>query len=151
MSKVLRPSDRVAIVGVIAPGAKTAATYTSDWVDMGSFERIMAIIGWGTLGNGAELDAKLEQATDSSGTGAKDITGRAITQVSEDVTPQPNNNQKIIQCRGDQLDVNNGFTHARLSVTIGTATSDAQGLVLGLDPRYAPGSDNDLSSVTEIV
>lgn len=151
MSKVLRPSDRAAVVGVVNPAGLTATTHDTGWINMGDFERIMAIVAWGALGNGAELDAKLQQASDSSGTGAKDITGKAITQVSEDITPQPNNQQAIINLRAEELDVTNGFTHARLRITVGTATSDASGIVLGLDPRFGPASDNDASSVVEIV
>jgi hypothetical protein len=43
-------------------------------------KRLMAII-LGVLGAAATVDAKLQQATDTSGTGAKDISGKAITQL----------------------------------------------------------------------
>lgn len=151
MSKVLRPSDRAAVVGVIDPDALTATTHDTGWIDASKFERYMAIPMLGTLGESAEFDAKLQQATDANGTGAKDITGKAITQISEDVSPAPNDKQAIINLRADELDVNNGFTHFRMRVTVGTATSDGGGIVLGFDPHYGPASDNDLSSVAEIV
>lgn len=151
MSKVLRPSDRAAIVGVVDPDALTATTHSTGWIDASKFERFMAIAMYGDLGEGAEFDAKLEQATDSSGSGAKDITGKAITQVSADVTPQPADDQAIILLRADELDTENDFTHFRLTITVAAATSDGAGLVLGFDPRYAPASDNDAASVVEIV
>src|SRR3990167_6654914 len=102
MNKVLRPSDRAAIVGVVNPDALTATTHDTDWIDMGQWERLMGIPMWGTLGESAEFDAKFQQAKDSSGTDAKDITGKAITQVSEDVSPAPNNQQAIIDLRGEE-------------------------------------------------
>jgi hypothetical protein len=37
----------------------------------------IAVIKTGVLGASATVDAKLQQATDSSGTGVKDITGKA--------------------------------------------------------------------------
>lgn len=151
MSKVLRPSDRAAVVATIDPDVLTATTHDSDWVDMSKFERIMAIAMVGTLGEGAEFDAKLQQASDSSGTGAKDITGKAITQWTEDTSPVSEDKQAVINCRADELDVTNGFTHARLRITVGTASSDGGAVILGFDARQQPASDNDLSSVAEII
>lgn len=142
------PSDRVAVVGVIDPDANGAATYTSAWVAMADFQSIMAVIQTGTLGASATVDAKLEQASDSSGTGAKDVTGSAITQL---VKASNDDDQAVIQCNAEDLDLVNSFTHVRLSMTVGTATSDCGAIVLGLDPRYGPASDYDLASVQEIV
>lgn len=151
MGRVLRPSDRAALVGIIDPDAYAADTYVTDWIDMSLWQRIMAMPVWGDLGENATIDAKLEQATDASGSGAKDISGKAITQLDASETPQPNNQQAVINLTSEEMDANNGFTHARLSLTVGTATSDAGGIVLGFDPRYGPASDNDLASVAEIV
>lgn len=149
MSRVLRPSDQAAIVGTIDPDVLTAADHDSDWVDMSEFDRIMAIVMWGELGASGTIDAKLQQATDASGTGAKDITGKSIAQVIQGVTPA--DQQAVINLCADELDVTGGFTHARLLVTVGTASSDGGAVLLGFVPRYAPASDNDLSSVAEIV
>lgn len=149
MSFILRPSDRAAVVGVIDPDAYTANTYTTGWIAMADFERIMAIVMAGDLGTSATVDAKIEQATDGSGTGAKDVSGKAITQLTQAGTDS--NKQAIINMRAEELDVANGFTHVRLSMTVATATSDAGAIVLGFDAREMPASDNDLSSVDEIV
>lgn len=43
------------------------------------------------------------------------------------------------------------YTHFRLSVTMGTAGADLGAIVLGFDPLYAPASDNDASTVDEVV
>jgi len=142
-------SEEVAVVATVDPDALTAATHTSDWVDMTTFQQVMAIVMAGTLGSSATLDAKLEQATDSSGTGAKDITGKSITQLTQAGTDS--DKQAIINCRSDELDVAGDFTHVRLSITVATATSDGGGIVLGRRARYQPASDSDLASVDEIV
>lgn len=148
---ILRPSDRAAVVATVDPDVLTAGDHVSDWVDMSKFERILAIAKWGTLGSNATFDAKLEQAQNSGGTGAKDISGKAITQIDQSDSPDPSDGQALINCRADELDVNNGFTHVRLSITVATASCDGDGTVLGFDPRNGPASDNDLASVAEIV
>jgi hypothetical protein len=146
---VLRPSDVAAVVGVIDPDAYAAGTVTTGWIAMSKFEKLMAVVMAGELGTNATLDAKLQQATDSSGTGAKDITGKAVTQLTQAGTDS--DKQAVINLTADELDVSNGFDYVRLSMTVATATSDAGAIVLGFDARYAPASDNDASSVDEIV
>lgn len=146
--KTLKPSEMAAVVGVIDPDANGTGAYTTGWIDMSDFAAIMAIVMAGTLGASATLDAKLEQATDGSGTGAKDVPGSDITQL---VKASNDDDQAVIECFAEDLDLENGFTHVRLSMTVGTATSDSAGVVLGFGPRYAPASDHDLASVQEIV
>lgn len=142
-------SEQVAILDVIDPDVTTASTVVSAWIKVDDFYNFAAVVMAGTLGTSATVDAKLEQASDSSGTGAKDITGKAITQLTEAGTDS--DKQAIINLKPDELDLANDFTHFRLSVTVGTATSDLGAFVLGVNPRFAPASDNDDASVDEIV
>jgi len=150
MNGNLKPSDRAAVVGVIDPDLNTAGTVTTDWVNMADWGAVMGIVAAGTLGSSATLDAKLEQATDSSGTGAKDIDGKAITQLTQAGTDE-SDRQAVINLFANELDINNGFTHARLSLSVATASSDSSALLLGFDPRYGAASDSDATSVAEIV
>lgn len=142
-------SQRAAVAAVIDPDAYGAATYTTGWIAAADANRYMAIVMAGTLGSSATLDAKLEQATSAAGAGAKDITGKAITQLTQAGTDS--DKQAIINLRADELDLLNGFTHFRLSMTVGTATSDAGAILLAFDHRYGPASDNDIAAVDEIV
>ena len=143
-------SEKVALAAVIDPDVSPAAAYTSDYVDAGQFESMMAIIKAGTLGSSATLDAKLVQATDSSGTGVKDITGKAITQMTQAGTDQ-SDTQATIDVRAEELDMDNGFTHVALIITIGTATSDACGEILGFNSRSLSATAHQLASVGENV
>lgn len=143
-------SEEFAVVATVDPDVLTAAAHTSDWVDMSDFAQVMAIAFAGTLGSSATFDAKLQQATDASGTSAKDISGKSITQLTQAGTDQ-SDQQAIINCRSDELDVENGFTHVALVITVGTASSDGGGVILGRRARYQPASDSDLASVAEIV
>lgn len=145
----LKPSQRAAVVGVIDPDVTAAGTVTTAWVDMAKFESMMAVVMAGTLGSSATVDAKIEQATDSSGTGAKDVSGTDITQLTQAGTDS--DKQAVINLYSDDLDAANDFRWVRLSVTVGTATSDVGALLLGFDPVYGPASDDDAASVDEIV
>lgn len=149
MNRNLLASDRVAVVGVIDPDAYGAGAVSTDWVDMSKFATLMGVVKVGTMETGSTVDAKIEQATDASGTGVKDVAGKAITQLTEAGTDS--DKQAVINCRVDDLDIANDFTHARLTMTVAVDSSDACATVLGMDPRYGSASDNDLASVDEIV
>ncbi len=144
-----KPSEKAAIVATIDPASLTANTYVSDYVDMADFEQVMAILLLGAITTNGTVDAKLVQATDSSGTGVKDISGAAVTQLTK--AGSDDNKQVILQTRGDLLDVEGGFRYVALSVTTATAASLGAAVVLGFNPTYGPASDYDLASVDEIV
>jgi hypothetical protein len=145
----LNPSKRADVVGSIDPDAYAAGTYTTGWIDMSKFFSVLAVVMAGTLGASATLDAKIQQAQDSGGTGAKDISGLAITQLTQ--AGADSNKQALVNVMQSDLDRANNFAFVRLSMTIGTAASDAGGVVLGLDPRYGDAEANDKASVDEIV
>ncbi len=141
------PSEVAAVVATIDPDAYGTGEELSDAVDMSKIDQLLAIVMAGTLGASATLDAKLTQATTSGGT-YKDITGKAITQL---VKATDDDKQALINCRAEELDIDNDYRWVKLSMTVGTATSDAGALVLGFGERYGPASDGDLASVAEIV
>lgn len=143
------PSDRAAVVGVINPSSQAAGALSTGWVSMADWRNLMAIVVAGALGSSATLDAKIEQATSSGGAGAKDVDGKAITQLTQAGTDS--NKQAIINVRPTDLDYNNGFTHVRLTVTVATAASLTAALLLGFDRPHGVASDADAASVDEIV
>jgi hypothetical protein len=143
------PSDRAAIVGMISPVSQAAGAVSTGWIDMKNWGTLMGIIQAGVLGAAATLDAKFQQATDAAGTGAKDIPAKLITQLTQGGADS--NKQAVINLRQGELDIAGGFTYARLTLTVATAASLVSALVLAMDARYNPASDNDASSVDEIV
>lgn len=136
MNPNVKPSDHGTIVGAISPQS-TASTVTSGWIDAGAYAALRGIVITGVLGTSATVDAKFQQATDSSGTGAKDVTGSAITQIPK---ATGDNVQANINLYPEALDLANGFRYVRLSITVGTAASLVAGLVEGYDARYQPAS-----------
>jgi hypothetical protein len=144
----IKGSELVAVMGAINPSAQAAGAATSGWLSMAQFQKLVALVQVGTFGASATVDAKIQQATDSSGTGAKDVTGKAIVQM---LAAGGNNVQAEINLDAAELDVNNGFSYVQLSVTVGTAATGTAALVLGIAPRFLPGSDFNNASVAQIV
>jgi len=142
-------SSVTSVAGVIDPDAYPPGTYTTDWISLSTWGTLLALVLAGDLGAAATLDAKMEQATSASGTGAKEVTAKAITSLTK--AGGDDNKQALINLRADDLDVNAGYTHARLSLTIATAACDAGAVVLGLNPRYGTAAANDLATVDEII
>lgn len=147
--KTIPLAHAAGILGVIDPDVYTAAAYSTGWISTANFQDYMAIVMAGTLGSGATLDAKIEQATAAAGTGAKDLSGAAITQLTQAGTDS--DKQAVISFSADDLDIENGFNHFRLTMTVGTATSDAGGIVLGGSPRIGKATDGDAATVDEVV
>lgn len=139
------PSERVAVAAVINPGAQTTGAKNSGWVNAALYYRFLAIIATGTLGTSATLDGKWQAADDAAGNNPVDIPNGAITQV---VKASGDNKQVLHNLNVDEVPV--GKQYVRYVATVGTATSDAAVLVLGFDPRSAPASDADASSVAQI-
>lgn len=141
------PSEQCAVLGAIDPDAYTEAAYDSPWVALALWDRIQAIVMAGDLGSSATLDGKLVAAINSNGDSPADITGATITQLTQAGTDS--NKQAIINLATDTL-AGTAYTHVRLTMTVGTATSDAGAIVLGFGPKYAPASDNDAATVDSI-
>lgn len=154
MNSNVKPSNRVVVADVIDHDSYAPATLTTDYIAAKNFGNFMAIVLWGDLGANNTINAKFQQATDSSGTGVKDITSKAITAVVSTASPIPHNKQAVINCRADELDAANDFDYIRLSITLTSGaspntSSELGAVLLGLDARLEPGTD--ATSVVEVV
>lgn len=141
-------SEQIAVLATINPASQGAGTTNSGWVSMANVHRVMALIEVGTFGASATVDAKVQQAQDTSGTGAKDITGKALTQM---LAAGGDNKQAIINVEAQELDVANGFDCVQLSVTVGTAATGTSAVVLGVNPRFATADALNQAGVAQIV
>jgi len=142
------PSERAAVVGVIDPDAYAASTITTGYIPLKNFRRFMAVLAVGDIVSTGVLNAKLIGYTDDAGGGAADITGAAITAMTEAGTDS--NKQAVINLNTDAL-AGTALTHFRLSATLTVAGADFGAVVLGFDPLYGPASDSDATTVDEIV
>jgi hypothetical protein len=148
MEQNVKLSEQMAILGTINPASVAAGTVVSTWVSVANFNRLAAILQTGSLGASATVDAKLRQATDSSGTGAKDITGKSITQL---VKASNDNNQVVLDCSAEDVDATNGYGYVALSVTVGTAASLLSALMIGGNARFEPASAFNPTTVVQVV
>jgi hypothetical protein len=99
----------------------TNAQNNGGWLSMESYSRVMAYVEIGTWNGTDDLDeCRLQQASDSSGTGAKDLTTDASGGNYDTDNPvDADGNFVIIEARGEDFDVDNGFNHVRLYVAEG--------------------------------
>lgn len=107
---------------------------TTDWVSLAEYEGVFAYVQLGTWNATDDLDeCRLEQATDSSGTGAKDLTTDASGGNYDTAAPiDAAGNFVVLEAKSEDLDVANGFTHVRLYVAEGgnTGTDNVGGFLL---------------------
>lgn len=149
INSTIRPSVHAAPVAVIDPGNYAADTYTTGWISVAAWGAIMALIQVGTLAAGATVNAKLEQAKDNAGTGAKDIADKAITALTQ--AGNDGDKQAIINLFANELDTNEGFNHVRLSVTTAAAAVDLSAVLLGFYARYGSAEAGKAATVDEVV
>ena len=141
-------SELLSVLATIEPAAQAAGTVTTGWISVANYHGFLSLVQTGVLGTSATVDAKLQQAVDSTGTGAKDITGKAITQI---VKATGDNKQALINVKPEELDTVNGFGFVRLLLTVGAAASQTSAQVLGLNPRFAPADGSNLASVVQVL
>ena len=146
MNPNVKPSDRAVLLGVIDPQSATTAKSTG-WVNLGLYHSALAVVAVGALASTATVDAKIEQATSAAGAGAKNVTGRAATQLTQAGTDD--NKQVAINVTDDDLDVANSFAFIRLTVTPATAAALIFGALFGMDPKYGPGTA--IAALDEVV
>ena len=121
-------TDIISVQGLVEPVAGSS-TYTTGWIDAGSCCAWHAVVTSGAVTG--TVDAKIEQASDNSGTGAKDLTSSDITQLTAA-------GSALIQFKPSDLDTANDFNHVRLSITTSNAADVAAGVLSGIHARYAP-------------
>lgn len=139
------PSENIALLGRIAPAS--GAGGNTGWIAVAEFSKIVAV---GMIGaTDHDIDAKIEGATDGSGTGADDITGAAITQIGNATA---DNKDFMIEFKVSKL-AQLGFTHVRFSITgSGGSAALAAGALFGYEPgAVVPGVSRNAASVAQVV
>ncbi len=141
-----KASEFLALVASINPSSQAVGPLTTGWVSMANVRTLLAIISTGTLGALSTVDASLSQAVDATGTGAKAVTGKAITTLTG-----AGGVQSLINLQAHELDVANGYQFVELTLTVGVAASETAALLLGASTRYEPASAYNQTGVTQIV
>jgi hypothetical protein len=140
------PSQKLALAAVVDPKNGNNAANSTGWVSMVKFRQALFVLQTGAIDQ--TVDFKLQEAKDSSGTGAQDLTGKAITQLNNTNSSK----QALINVRAEELDVNLGYAFVRAVATVGNGTTSYISVVgIGLEPVLPPASGNNLSSVVQVV
>jgi len=126
------------------PDNMAAAVHQSAWFDMSIHHRAACILMVGDMGQGATVDLVLQEASDNAGTGAVNIAGKAIAQLTQ--AGGDGNDVCIIELRTEEMTP--GFDFVRAVLTIANAAVDASLITFGIVNRYAPVAT---ALVTEIV
>ena len=124
------PSENIALLA--------AAEGDTAWVHVGDYRRLMAIVAVNGAAS-ADLNVKIEQASDASGTGAADVADKAVTTVLQADAADA---QVIINVHRDN-DLVDEKPFVRITASEGSA------LLLGCEPRHAPVSH--AASVEQVV
>ena len=143
-----KASEMLAVLATIDPATQSAGAVSTGWISVANHLGFLALVQTGVLGTSATVDAKLQQALDSAGTGAKDISGKAITQI---VKATGDNKQVLVNVKPEELDTVNGFGFVRLTVTVGVAASITSAQLLGVNPRYAPAEVSNQAAVVQVI
>ncbi|WP_291996743.1 hypothetical protein [Candidatus Accumulibacter sp. ACC012] len=144
----LKGSETLSLLATIDPASQAAGTVTTAWISAANFHAFLALVETGVLGAAATLDAKIQQARDATGTGAKDVSGKAIRQI---VKASGDNKQALINLRPENLDSNNGFAFLRLSLTVEVAASLVAAKLIGVHPRYATAEVFNQATVVQVI
>ena len=131
------------IVGVINPANNNNNTFLSNAIDMSKWSELYVILQLGAID--ITIDMKLRDSATSGGTYA-DISGKAITQLTGGTQ---DNNQYIIGLKAEEL--NAGTQFVKVSVTVANGTSSLICLCVLGKAVYKPATDNDLTTVAQVV
>lgn len=140
-------SQVAGVVSTIDAAAQTIGTYTGDAIDMSKFDRVLFILDVGTMLSSATLDLTIGASTTSGGVYA-DLSGKAITQLT--AAGSDWYKQAIIEVTTMDVKAAGKRWIKPTLIALGS-TSDAAVIGVGYRPRYGPITDNDLSSVDEVV
>jgi len=142
-------SEQLSVLATLDPSNQAVGAANTGWVPLSGHLCLLALLQTGALATGATVDAKLQQAQDASGTGAKDVVGKAITQLTQAASGA--NRQALINLRAEELDVNNGFAYVRLVVTVAAAAANTSAQLLGVNPRLASADLANQAAVAQVV
>ena len=133
MSSLSKPSEKVGLLGVIDPDAYAAGTYVSTYAPIGLYHNALGVLHVGDMVATSTVTARMLQATDAAGTGAKVITGKLATTLTAAGTDS--NKQVLFNVSEHDLDHENGFAFVAIEVVVAMAASDMSAEVYGLDPK----------------
>lgn len=114
----------------------TNAQNAGGYLSMANYTRAYARVELGTWNASDDLDeCRIQQASDSSGTGVKDLTSDASGGNYDTDSPiDADGNFVVLEIRAEDLDIDSGFEHIRLYVAEGGNSGTDN--IFGILARY---------------
>lgn len=131
-----RTTEVTAVLGGAFPDSYAIGTHDTAYINISNYHRVFVFLIVGEMQAGATLACSLRQATSTAGAGAKAITGKSITQLTQ--AGGDGNDYIGIELRSEELDVAGGFDCISLRIVIAGAAVEAAAGMLGTVPRYVP-------------
>lgn len=125
-------SEHLAVLAQLVPVSSSTGQNMA-WTSAAGYGRFMAMIMVGAMTATGTVDAKLQMAKDSGGTGAIDIPGKAITQM---LAASDGSKIRMIDLKSDEIP--DTYTHIRLVLTAATAASLVAAVLFGEAADYRP-------------
>ena len=128
----------------INPASRTSAEATTGWLSMRDYHKFVAFIQCGLNAANATVDFTIYQATDDAGTGAKVVTGKAITTLGN----ANDNVVAAIELDSSELDVTGNFDWINVQMLVGGAAAClTAALCFRYQPRFKPVGVTNLQEV----
>jgi len=112
------------------------STRNSTWMLMENYHRGVLQLIVGEMAQGATLDVLLRQATSAAGAGAKAITGKAITQLTQ--AGGDGDDYITIDLQTEQMDCANNFDYVGVRCIIAGAAVEYAYVFNAYEARYKP-------------
>jgi hypothetical protein len=144
-----KPSEKCGLVGRVNPQTVNSTEKFTDVVDMSQWAQVLGIALLGDMAS-ETIDFKCYTCA-SDGTGA--VALKNATQLAAHAS---NNDNKQIEINVRVEEVITASTQTKQYIKFGLVTGGATGgaacvVALGLKPRFGPATDDDLTSVVEVV
>lgn len=110
--------------------------HVSAYVSLQNYHRAVFVLNAGDIAAGGFIDAWLLQATTTAGAGAKTISGKSITRLTQ--AGGDSDSLVCIELQTEELDVSNNFDCVALFVRVGSATAEFGYTIYGIVPRFPP-------------
>ena len=128
----------------------TQAAHVTGYVDMADYHRAFVWLHVGTPAGASTIDVTLQQATDTDGSDAKELTDITGVAATKDITQIVAGDAGVyvgIEIRSPEFDVTNGFHCLQVTVTVGTAAYTYSLVIFGIVSRYESVGITDFAEV----
>lgn len=147
MSYTERFTEGFALLAHEPADAFAAGTYNSAWVDVENYHRGVLLLSVGTMAATATLNCLIQEAQDAAGTGAANIAGKTITQLTQ--AGGDGDDAVAIEWRSIEMNQNNDSKFIRVQVTVANAQVELAYMLFGDCSRYKPVPTTNFTEIVD--